>query len=76
MRNNEKNVQAIYEHGVLRPLNPLEGIAENSEVELTIQSLPTRHALKDLFSTLPKEDADEMRKVVDQEFEKVDLSEW
>ena len=72
----KKNVQAIYEHGVLRPFKPLEGIAENSEVELTIQSLPTRHALKDLFGTLPKEDADEMRKVVDQEFEKVDLSEW
>ncbi len=72
----KKNLQAIYEHGVLRPLEPLEGIAENSEVKLTVQSLPTRHDLKDLFGTLPKENADEMRKIIDEEFEKVDLSEW
>ncbi len=72
----KKNLQAIYEHGVLRPLEPLEGIAENSEVKLTVQSLPTRHDLKDLFGTLPKEDTDEMRKIIDEEFEKVDLSEW
>jgi len=72
----KKNIQAIYEHGVLKPLEPLEGIAENSEVELTIKSFPARHALGDLFGILPREDADEMRKIVEEEFEKVDLSEW
>jgi len=72
----KKYVQAIYEHGVLRPLEPLQGIAENSQVELTIQSLYARHSLKDLFGTLPQEDADEMQKIIDEEFEKVDLSEW
>ena len=72
----KKNIQAIYEHGVLRPLEPLEGIPEKTELALTIQSLPTPHVFKSLFGILPKEDADEIRKIVDEEFERVDLSEW
>ena len=31
-----KTVHAIYEHGTLRPLEPIEGIEENAEVEIAI----------------------------------------
>lgn len=31
-----KTIQAVFEHGVLRPLEPIEGIRENTEVEITI----------------------------------------
>jgi len=31
-----KTIHAIYEHGVLRPVEPLEGITENANVEVTI----------------------------------------
>lgn len=72
----KKIIHAIYENGVLKPLEPLEEIAENSEVELAIQYPPVREALKDVFGILPKEDADEMRKIVAEEFEKVDMNEW
>ncbi len=72
----KKEIHAIYENGILRPLEPLKDIPEKSEVELTIQSLPARPDLKDLFGTLPKEDADEMKKIVEEEFEKVNLNEW
>jgi len=72
----KKEIHAIYENGILRPLEPLEGIPEKSEVELTIQSPPSPPDLKDLFGTLPKEDADEMKKIIEEEFEKVDLNEW
>ncbi len=71
----KKIIHAIYEHGVLRPLEPLEEIAEKSEVALTIE-YPSPHPLKDIFGTLPREDADEMRKIIDEEFERVDLNEW
>lgn len=72
----KKIIHAIYEKGVLRPLEPLEEVAENSEVELAIQYPTKPHPLKDIFGILPQEDADEMRKIVEKEFEKVDLNEW
>lgn len=72
----KKIIHAIYENGVLRPLEPLEEVAENSEVELAIHYPPTPPPLKDLFGILPKEDADEMRKIIEEEFEKVNLNEW
>lgn len=70
----KKEIHAIYENGILRPLEPLEGIPEKSEVEFTIQSPSSYPDLKDLFGTLPKEDADEMKKIIEEEFEKVDLN--
>lgn len=72
----KKIIHAIYEHGVLRPLEPLEDIAEKSEVELAIEYPPPASPLKDIFGILPNEDADEMRKIVDKEFERVNLNEW
>lgn len=72
----KKIIHAIYEHGVLRPLEPLEEIAEKSEVELAIEYPPPSPPLKDIFGILPREDAEEMRKIVDEEFERVDLNEW
>ena len=31
-----KTIHAIYKQGLLRPLEPIEGIKENTEVEITI----------------------------------------
>lgn len=31
-----KTIHAIYKQGLLRPLEPIEGIRENSEFEITI----------------------------------------
>ncbi len=72
----KKIIHAIYEHGILRPLEPLEEIAEKSEVALEIEYPLPSHPLKDIFGILPREDADEMRKIIDEEFERVDLNEW
>jgi predicted DNA-binding antitoxin AbrB/MazE fold protein len=72
----KKIIHAIYENGVLKPVEPLEDIAENSEVELSVQYPPSSKSIKDVFGILPKQDADEMRKIVEEEFEKVDLNEW
>lgn len=71
----KKIIHAIYENGVLKPLEPLEEIAENSEVELSVQYPLIPKSIKDVFGILPKEDADEMRKIVEEEFERVDLNE-
>ncbi|OGW61775.1 MAG: hypothetical protein A2V83_08460 [Nitrospirae bacterium RBG_16_64_22] len=71
-----KLVHAIYSGGVLRPLEPLEGIPENSEVEIAVEVPCLQPDLERLFGTLPREDADEMKRIVEEEFERVDQGEW
>jgi predicted DNA-binding antitoxin AbrB/MazE fold protein len=72
-----QTVDAIYERGVLRPVSPLEGVVEHSRVRITVES-PGHpgNKLKECAGILPDEDAKEMRHIIDEEFEKVDLSEW
>ncbi len=70
-----KTVEAIYEDGVLRPIEPLEGLTERCKVKVTVETMEP-HPLSECIGILPDEDAEEMRRIVEQEFERVDLSEW
>ena len=72
-----QTINAVYEGGVLRPLQSLDGIAEHARVKLTVQSAdPTGDGLADSIGILPDEDAAEMRRIVEREFEQVNLHEW
>lgn len=72
-----KTIHAIYEHGVLKPLEPIEGVGENTEVEITIVTKEfKRHPLDEICGIMPKEDAEEMLKIIEEEFEKVNPDEW
>jgi len=72
-----QTVDAVYEKGVLRPTQPLEGIREHSKVKITVLSAEDRpHPLTDCIGILPDEDAAEMIRIVEQEFERADPSEW
>jgi predicted DNA-binding antitoxin AbrB/MazE fold protein len=71
-----RTVEAVYENGVLRPLEPLEDLKEHERVRITIETDEGGHPLADCIGILPDEDAEEMRQIIEQEFEKVDLSEW
>ncbi len=72
-----KTIHAIYEHGALRPLEPIEGIEENAEVEIAIITKePKPHPLAEICGIMPKEDAEEMLKIIEEEFEKVNPDEW
>ena len=42
-----QQVEAIYEHGVLRPLHPLS-LRESQRVKLTISEIGTGHSQRDL----------------------------
>ena len=72
-----QTVEAVYENGVLRPTVPLRGIGEHCKVKLTVE-LEERvpHALADCVGILPDADAEEMRRTIEDEFERVDPSEW
>jgi predicted DNA-binding antitoxin AbrB/MazE fold protein len=72
-----KTIHAIYEHGVLRPLNPIEGLKDNAEVELTISTEKREaHPILKFAGILGNREADEMMKVIEDEFERINLNEW
>jgi predicted DNA-binding antitoxin AbrB/MazE fold protein len=71
------SVEAVYERGVLRPLQPLEGIAENARAWLKVELTgETTHPLTECIGILPDEDAKERRRVIDAEFEQVEPDAW
>jgi predicted DNA-binding antitoxin AbrB/MazE fold protein len=70
-----RRIEALYENGILRPLEPIEGVAEHSRVTVTLE-LGRVHPVADLIGTLPDEDAKEMMQAIDEEFERVDVAEW
>jgi predicted DNA-binding antitoxin AbrB/MazE fold protein len=72
-----QTVEAIYEGGILRPVRPLEGIAEHSRVKITVEvTQKATHPLADCLGILPDEDAEEMRRIIEDEFEQVNPNEW
>lgn len=72
-----QTVEAIYENGVLRPLQPLEGFAEHCKVKITIQcdEIPP-HPLARFAGILSDEEAQELRRIIEEEFERIDLNAW
>ena len=42
-----RSVEAVYEHGVLRPLEPLT-LTESQRVQLTISEVPSARSQRDL----------------------------
>ena len=68
-----RTLRAVYERGVLRPLQPLSDLKENEEVTVTVS---TQSPLLKHVGTLPDADAQEILKIIEQEFEQVDPNDW
>lgn len=71
-----KTLEAVYEDGVFRPLTRPEGIAEHGRVMLTVTAEEKPSSLADLAGCISPDDAEEMRAIVEREFERVDLRDW
>ena len=72
-----RTIEARYENGILRPLEPLEGVAEHSRLTITLELKEVRaHPFAGYVGTLPDEDANEMMRIIDEEFESVDSERW
>ncbi len=71
-----KTLEAVYENGVFRPLTRPEGIAEHGRVMITVTAEEKLSSLADLAGRISQDDAQEMRAIVEREFEGVDLREW
>ncbi len=72
-----KTIEAIYDEGVFRPLKPIKGLKKHQIVSITMEKISKKkHPLAGLCGILPDKDAEEMRKIINEEFEKVDVNEW
>ena len=71
-----RTLEAVFENGVFRPLTRPEGIAEHGRVMLTVTAEEKPSSLADLGGRISPDDAEEMRAIVEREFERVDLREW
>jgi predicted DNA-binding antitoxin AbrB/MazE fold protein len=74
-------IDAIYENGVLRPIQPLKGVSDRERVTVSISTSQNRSeasagTILDCFGIMADEDADELRKIIEDEFERVDLDGW
>ncbi len=72
-----ETIEAIYKKGALRLLKPLKGLKENSRVRITVE-LPsvTPHPLERFAGILSTEEADEMLRLVEEEFERIEPNAW
>src|SRR5206468_3836421 len=60
-----RTLEAVYENGVLRPLQPLEGIAEHRQVTITVTVQEDPSGLDACIGSLPDEDAREIERIID-----------
>ena len=59
-------LDAIFENGILRPVEPIEGIREHSRVRISLESdSGSEHPLGAVIGTLSDEDADEMLRIIE-----------
>ncbi len=70
-----QTVDAIYSNGVLRPVRPLAGLPENATVKVTVESASPR-PFDGWVGGVSSEDASLMRRVIDEEFERVEADDW
>jgi predicted DNA-binding antitoxin AbrB/MazE fold protein len=70
-------VEATYEGGVLRLDRPLRQFEDQARVQVIVEPAkePSR-PFADWVAILPDEDAAEMARIIEEEFEKVDPREW
>jgi predicted DNA-binding antitoxin AbrB/MazE fold protein len=71
----DQHVEAIYQRGKLHLLKPLKGLKENSTVLVTVSSLG-QHPLARFAGALSHEEADEMMRLIEAEFEKDEPNAW
>ncbi len=71
-----QTIPAVFEDGVFRPLRRPTGLAEHHHVTLTVDVEEQVPALAEVSGSLFAEDAEELREIIDREFERVDPKEW
>lgn len=64
-------IEVIYEDDVLKPLKPIDGLKKHEKVWVILYPSPDKKVLHKLVGTLTHTEAEEMRRLIDEEFEKM-----
>jgi predicted DNA-binding antitoxin AbrB/MazE fold protein len=72
----QRTIEAVYANGVLRPLSPVDFLDENRQVTVTVTVPEGTRPLAGWVGGLSDADAEEMRRVIRDEFERVDPNDW
>ena len=72
----QQTIVAVYENCVLRPLQPLDWLEENTRVTVKFETQEQVHPLENCVGILPEEDAREMRDAIKEAFGKVNPDDW
>jgi predicted DNA-binding antitoxin AbrB/MazE fold protein len=68
-------IEVIYEDDVLRPLKPIYGLKKYEKMWVILCPDPDKKVLHEIVGTLTQTEAEEMRKSINEEFEKIE-GEW
>jgi predicted DNA-binding antitoxin AbrB/MazE fold protein len=71
-----ETLPAVFENGVFRPLRRPKELTEHRQVTLTVDVAEDVSSLSEVAGSLSPEDAQEMREIVEREFERVEPREW
>lgn len=71
-----ETIPAVFENGVFRPLRRPQGLVEHHQVTLTVDVDVEVSPLSEVAGSISAEDAQELREIIDREFERVDPREW
>jgi len=70
-----KMIEVVYEDDVLKPLKPIDGLRKHERVWVILCPSPDKMALHEIVGTLTHAEAEEMRRLINKEFEKIE-GEW
>lgn len=72
-----RTIRAIFDKGVFRPLESLEGLPDQTPVRLRIEAPDGGGGrLSDFSGLWTEQEADEVAAIVEAEFEQVDTRDW
>ncbi|MBS4028726.1 MAG: antitoxin family protein [Ignavibacteriales bacterium] len=64
-----QTLEAVYENNMLKPLTPLQGLLEQQRVEVIVSVQAKKQSLRSLVGTLTQNEAQEMQRTIEEEFE-------
>ena len=72
----KETLPAIYIDGVLKLEHPLDWLENNRQVHVTVIVPDKVHPLDKCVGIMPDEDANEMRRIIADEFDRIEPDDW
>jgi predicted DNA-binding antitoxin AbrB/MazE fold protein len=72
----QKTLEAIFENGVLKPVEPLTWLSEKEKVIIAVTLPDIPHPLAGWIGGMSADEAEEMTQIIESAFEQVNADEW